>query len=140
MCSLTRRLMLQLGEAGNAHHSFWNGHGNASGGYARCAGGDIIGVDAHVEIDAAWERLGPHVGVQGNLDSLVLYGNQDFIRRRAQRVLDQVAYRRGHIFNLGHGLLPDTPYENVLALVKMVHEISSEAIARGVQLPPDVSA
>jgi uroporphyrinogen decarboxylase len=97
----------------------------------RDAGGSIIGVDAHVEIDAAWERLGSRVGVQGNLDSLVLHGDQDFIRMRAQRVLDQVAYRRGHIFNLGHGLLPDTPYENVLALVKMVHDLSSEAIAKG---------
>jgi uroporphyrinogen decarboxylase len=74
--------------------------------------------------------------VQGNLDPLVLYGEQDFIRMRAQHVLAQVSYRHGHIFNLGHGLLPDTPFENVVALVKMVHDISSEAIARGAQ-PPD---
>jgi uroporphyrinogen decarboxylase len=97
----------------------------------RDAGGDIIGVDAHVEIDAAWKRLGGRVGVQGNLDSVVLYSDQNFIRARAKRVLDQVAYRRGHIFNLGHGLLPDTPYDNVVALVKMVHDISSEALAKG---------
>lgn len=97
----------------------------------RDAGGGIIGVDAHVEIDEAWKRLGNGVGVQGNLDSIVLYGSHDFIRMRAKRVLDQVAYRRGHIFNLGHGLLPDTPYDNVVALVKMVHDISSEEISRG---------
>ena len=96
----------------------------------RDAGGSIIGVDAHVEIDEAWKRLGDSVGVMGNLDSIVLYGSQDFIRMRAKRILDQVGYRRGHIFNLGHGLLPDTPYDNVVALVKMVHEISSEALAK----------
>ena len=97
----------------------------------RDAGGSIIGVDSHVEIDAAWQRLGDGVGVQGNLDSVVLYADLNFIRMRAKRVLDQVAYRPGHIFNLGHGLLPDTPYENVVALVEMVHEISSNEIALG---------
>ena len=97
----------------------------------RDSGGDVIGIDARVEIDAAWKRLGPSVGVQGNLDSIVLYGDHDFIRMRAKRVLDQVAYRRGHIFNLGHGLLPDTPYDNVVALVNMVHDISSDEIAKG---------
>jgi len=103
----------------------------------RDAGGDVIGVDAHVEIDEAWKRLGQGVGVQGNLDSIVLYGDQNFIRMRAKRVLDQVAYRRGHIFNLGHGLLPDTPYDNVVALVKMVHDISSEEIAKGHRSSPE---
>ena len=97
----------------------------------RDAGGDVIGVDSHVELDEAWQRLGDGVGVQGNLDPIVLYGDLNFIRMRAQRVLDQAAYRTGHIFNLGHGLLPDTPYENVVALVKMVHDISSYQIARG---------
>jgi uroporphyrinogen decarboxylase len=92
----------------------------------RDAGGDVIGVDSHIELDAAWQRLGSRVGVQGNLDPIALYGDLDFIRMRAKRVLDQAAGLAGHIFNLGHGLLPDTPYENVVALVKMVHDISSE--------------
>jgi len=96
----------------------------------RDAGGDVIGVDSHVELDEAWHRLGNGVGVQGNLDPIVLYGDQSFIRMRAERVLDQAAYQTGHIFNLGHGLLPDTPYENVVALVKMVHDLSSDQIAR----------
>jgi uroporphyrinogen decarboxylase len=91
----------------------------------RDAGGDVIGVDSHIELEAAWERLGPGVGVQGNLDPITLYGDLDFIRMRAKRVLDQAAGRPGHVFNLGHGLLPDTPYENVVALVEMVHDISS---------------
>jgi uroporphyrinogen decarboxylase len=101
----------------------------------REAGGDVIGVDSHVELDEAWKRLGDGVGVQGNLDPIALYGDQNFIRRRTKRILNQAAYRRGHIFNLGHGLLPDTPYENVVALVKMVHDISSSEIAKG-QRPP----
>jgi uroporphyrinogen decarboxylase len=95
----------------------------------REAGGDVIGIDSRVELDEAWRRLGFEVGVQGNLDPVALYGDLDFIRARAQRVLDQAAYRPGHIFNLGHGLLPDTPYDNVVALVKMVHDLSSEEIA-----------
>ena len=96
----------------------------------RDAGGDVIGVDSHVELDEAWQRLGDGVGVQGNLDPIALYGDLNFIRMRAKRVLNQAAYRTGHIFNLGHGLLPDTPYENVVALVKMVHDISSYQICQ----------
>ena len=97
----------------------------------RDAGGNIVGVDSHVELDEAWKRLGDAVGVQGNLDPIVLYGSQSFIRMRAERVLNQANYRPGHIFNLGHGLLPDTPYQNVVDLVKMVHDISSDRIANG---------
>jgi uroporphyrinogen decarboxylase len=103
----------------------------------RDAGGDVIGVDSHVELDQAWRRVGDGVGVQGNLDPVVLYGDQNFIRKRAKRVLNQAGYRTGHIFNLGHGLLPDTPYENVVALVKMVHDISSYQISKG-HRPPRV--
>ena len=103
----------------------------------RDAGGDVIGVDSHVELDEAWQRLGDGVGVQGNLDPIVLYGDLNFIRMRAKRVLNQAGYRTGHIFNLGHGLLPDTPYENVVALVKMVHDISSY---QHLQRPPAAAA
>ena len=94
--------------------------------YMREAGGHIQGLDSHVELGQAWARLGYDVGVQGNLDPDVLYAGQAYIRARAQRVLDQAGGRPGHIFNLGHGLLPDTPFENVLALVDMVHELSSK--------------
>jgi uroporphyrinogen decarboxylase len=102
----------------------------------RDAGGDVIGVDSHMELDQAWRRLGDGVAIQGNLDPIVLYGDLNFIRMRAKRVLDQAACRTGHIFNLGHGLLPDTPYENVVALVKMVHDISGYEIAKGHRHPP----
>jgi uroporphyrinogen decarboxylase len=92
----------------------------------RDAGGDIIGLDFRVELDQAWRRLGAGVGVQGNLDPIVLFAEPSYIRQRVQRILDQAAGRRGHIFNLGHGILPDTPIENVVALVEMVHELSGK--------------
>jgi uroporphyrinogen decarboxylase len=125
----TRR-MLQAVKAGTPIIHFGTGTATLLEAM-RDTGGNIIGVDAHVELDEAWKRLGGGVGVQGNLDPIALYGDQDFIHRRAKRILDQANYRRGHIFNLGHGLLPDTPYENVVALVKMVHDISSAELARG---------
>ena len=92
----------------------------------RDAGGHIIGLDFRVELDQAWARLGEGVGVQGNLDPIVLYAEPSYIRRRVERILEQAGGRGGHIFNLGHGILPDTPFENVVELIKMVHEISSQ--------------
>lgn len=88
------------------------------------AGGNIIGLDFRVDLDEAWGRLGNQVGVQGNLDPIVLYAGLPYIRRRIQKILDQAAGRPGHIFNLGHGILPDTPFDNVTALIEMVHELS----------------
>jgi len=95
----------------------------------REAGGTIIGLDHHVELDEAWTQLcfassGP-IGVQGNLDPAVLFAEPSYIRQRVRRILSQTAGRRGHVFNLGHGILPDTPYDNVVALVGMVGEESS---------------
>ena len=91
----------------------------------RDGGGNVIGVDARVELDEAWCRIGYDRGIQGNLDPIVLYAHREYICQRARRILEQVGGRPGHIFNLGHGLLPDTPYENVVALVEIVHELSS---------------
>jgi len=92
----------------------------------RDAGGDIIGVDSKIELDEAWARIGYDRGIQGNLDPVVLYAHQPYIRQRVERILKQAAGRHGHIFNLGHGILPDTPVENVMALIEMVHEMSSK--------------
>jgi uroporphyrinogen decarboxylase len=64
------------------------------------------------------------VAVQGNFDSIALFTTPEVVRRRAKDVLDQAANRPGHIFNLGHGILPETPVENVVALVEAVHEFS----------------
>jgi len=91
----------------------------------REAGGDVIGLDHHVELDEAWARLGYNVGVQGNLDPTVLYAPPGYIRARARRILEQAGGRPGHIFNLGHGILPGTPEDHVLALVDCVHEMSN---------------
>jgi uroporphyrinogen decarboxylase len=91
----------------------------------RDAGGNILGLDFHVELNEAWARLGKGVGVQGNLDPVVLYSDMSYIRRRVKHILDQAGGRPGHIFNLGHGILPDTPIENVIGLVDIVHELSS---------------
>lgn len=89
----------------------------------REAGGDVIGVDFRVELGHAWQRLG-EVGIQGNLDPVVLYADRTYIRQRVQAILHQAAGRPGHIFNLGHGLLPTTPVDNVLELVEAVHTLS----------------
>jgi uroporphyrinogen decarboxylase len=91
----------------------------------RDAGGNIIGLDFRVELDEAWARLGYGVGVQGNLDPMVLCAEPSTVRTRVKRILEQAGGRPGHIFNLGHGILPDTPEGNVIELIKMVHELSS---------------
>ncbi|MGH9377365.1 MAG: uroporphyrinogen decarboxylase [Terriglobia bacterium] len=91
----------------------------------REAGGSIIGLDFRVELDEAWSRLGPGVGVQGNLEPAVLYADLACIRKRTVRILRQAGGRPGHIFNLGHGVLPETPEQNVADLIKIVHEESA---------------
>lgn len=88
------------------------------------AGGDVIGLDWRVRLDEGWERVGHDRAVMGNLDPVALFANQDVLRVHARRILDQAGGRQGHIFNLGHGILPETPVENVIALVEMVHEMS----------------
>jgi len=91
----------------------------------RAAGGDIIGVDWRVNLDAAWDYLGHDVGIQGNLDPAALLAPPREIRRRVAEILRRAGGRPGHIFNLGHGVLPETPVENVIAMVDAVHELSS---------------
>lgn len=87
-------------------------------------GGDVIGIDWRVRLDDAWKTVGYDRAVQGNLDPLVLLGDQKEIRKRVKEVLDQAAGRPGHIFNLGHGVVQQTPVENAIAIVDMVHELS----------------
>ena len=89
------------------------------------AGGDVIGLDWRVELDATWARLGHDVAVQGNLDPAVLLAGVPAIRRAAREILDAAAGRPGHVFNLGHGIHKDTPVEHVKALVDIVHELSA---------------
>ena len=91
-------------------------------------GADVIGLDWRIPLDEGWSRLGGGA-VQGNLDPVALFSDWEQVRGRAQEVLDRAAGRPGHIFNLGHGILPETPVENVKALAAYVREHSARSIA-----------
>ena len=86
------------------------------------AGGDVIGVDWRVPIDRAWELVGPERGVQGNLDPALLLGPWERVEAAALRILEAVGGRAGHIFNLGHGVLPDTDPADLRRLTELVHQ------------------
>lgn len=93
----------------------------------REAGGDVIGLDWRVRLDDGWNRVGHDVGVMGNLDPVVLFADRNYLISQARQILDQADGRPGHVFNLGHGILPDTPVDNVIALVDAVHELSTRS-------------
>lgn len=88
----------------------------------RAAGGDVIGLDWKVDLADARRRLGSEVAVQGNLDPATLLAPLELLKKRAELTLRKADGRPGHIFNLGHGILPGTPVERVRALVDFVHE------------------
>lgn len=88
-------------------------------------GGTLIGVDWRIPLDVAWARVGAPRGIQGNLDPAALLAPPDILEARAADVLRRAGARPGHIFNLGHGLLPDTPLDNILRLVDFVHAASA---------------
>ena len=88
------------------------------------AGGTVIGVDWRIELGKAWERLGYDVGIQGNLDPVALFAPIPLIRKKVKEIINAADNHPGHIFNLGHGILPQTPVEHVAALVEAVHEFS----------------
>jgi uroporphyrinogen decarboxylase len=91
-------------------------------GDLREAGGDVIGADWRTPLDEAWERIGMDRGIQGNLDPTLLLGPLDRIFTATDEVLERAGGRVGHIFNLGHGILPTTPVEHVQALARYVHQ------------------
>ncbi len=86
------------------------------------AGGAVIGADWRTPLDVAWERIGPERAIQGNLDPTVLLGPIDRILAAVDDVLDRAGGRPGHIFNLGHGILPSTPVEHVQLVAQYVHQ------------------
>jgi uroporphyrinogen decarboxylase len=88
------------------------------------AGGDVIGLDWRTPLDWGWARIGKDRAVQGNLEPAALFAPREVLEQRVRRVLELAGGRPGHIFNLGHGILPETPVENVKAVVEMVHEFS----------------
>ncbi len=89
------------------------------------AGTDVVGIDWRIRLDDAWSTVGFDRAVQGNLDPAVLLADIPLMRARVQEVLDQAGQRPGHIFNLGHGIMQQTPVDHAIALVDMVHELSS---------------
>ncbi len=92
--------------------------------WSRRPGADVIGVDWRVDLDTAWAQL-DDAAVQGNLDPAALLGPTEAIEERIADVLRRAGGRPGHIFNLGHGLLPETPPEHVGYLVDAVHRLSA---------------
>jgi uroporphyrinogen decarboxylase len=91
----------------------------------REAGGTVIGVDWRTPLDEGWRRVGDGVAVQGNLDPTLLFAPRERLLGRVDDVLRRAGGRPGHVFNLGHGILPGTPVEAVRAVVDHVHEVSA---------------
>lgn len=85
------------------------------------AGPDVVGVDWRVPLDVAWERIGPHKAVQGNLDPAVCLAPWEVVAEEARKVLERAGGRPGHVFNLGHGVLPDTDPTILERVVELVH-------------------
>ena len=94
------------------------------------AGASVLGIDWRIPLDQAWQQIGHQPAIQGNLDPVALFAPQKELRRRVEDILQQANGRPGHIFNLGHGILPGTPVENVQAVVEWVREYSSKASER----------
>ena len=92
--------------------------------HMRDAGGDVVGADWRIKIDAAWDQIGHDRAVQGNLDPTLLLGPMSRMLREADDILTRVGGQPGHIFNLGHGILPSTPVEHVQVLAQHVHSAS----------------
>ncbi len=85
------------------------------------AGSTVVGVDWRINLDAAWQTIGWERPIQGNLDPIVLFASEDVIREQVTAILEQAEGRPGHIFNLGHGIIPETPVEAVKLVVEIVH-------------------
>jgi len=121
----TSRLIAGLGTAVPVIH-FVKGAGTMLES-VRKAGGDVLGLDWHVNLGEARDILGPDIAVQGNLDPTVLFGPKSLIEAEVKRILDENGNRPGHIFNLGHGILPTVPPENAIHMVECVHRLSQRS-------------
>ena len=91
------------------------------------AGGDVFSVDWRIPIDQAWQRLGHDVAIQGNLDPTALLADTSLLKSKANDILTRTRGTPGHIFNLGHGILPQTPVQNAIELVRFVHSFKGSA-------------
>jgi uroporphyrinogen decarboxylase len=124
----TKRIVAGVREAGAPFIHFAMG-GSTYLDQLRDEGADVIGLDWRLPLDEGWARVGHGRAVQGNMDPAVLLAPWDVVRERADDVLRRAGGRPGHIFNLGHGLHPVTPLDNVLRLVDHVHESSAAMLA-----------
>ena len=119
----TKKIFDRLADAGSTVPTIHFGVGTGSIlDQLREAGGDVLGADWRTPLDEAWERIGPDRGIQGNLDPTLLLGPLNRVFAATDEVLTRAAGRPGHIFNLGHGILPSTPLEHVQALARYVHQ------------------
>lgn len=119
-----RRIFERLEEAGVPSINFATGNPQLLPLMAE-AGGDVMGIDWRIPIDEAWKLVGEDRGVQGNLDPVALLAGREVALRKARDILDRVGGRPGHIFNCGHGLLPDTTPDVLRAVVDFVHEYTA---------------
>jgi uroporphyrinogen decarboxylase len=87
-------------------------------------GADVIGLDWRVPLEVGWKAVGTGCGVQGNLDPISLFAPEEVLKERVSEILRAAAGRPGHIFNLGHGIVPGTPVDNVIRVVEWVKEFS----------------
>ncbi len=93
----------------------------------REAGGTVMGVDWRIELDKAWDILGAEFAIQGNMDPVSIYAELPVLKQRIKAVLDAAGGRPGHIFNLGHGVMPDMNPDHVKAVVEYVHELGARS-------------
>jgi uroporphyrinogen decarboxylase len=119
-----RTIFGRLEAAGVPSISFFNGNPGLLPLVAE-AGGDAVSVDWRLPIDEAWRIIGEDRAIQGNLDPVALLAGESFALRRTKEILDRVGGRPGHIFNLGHGILPGTDWRVARAVIDFVHEYTS---------------
>ncbi len=117
----SRRLFRGIHETGVPTIHFGTGTAGFLETFAS-AGGDVVGVDWRLPLDDAWRQIGPERGIQGNLDPAAVLGPPAVWKAQAADVLRRAGGRAGHLFNLGHGVLPGTPIEHLQGLVTFVHE------------------
>ena len=99
----------------------------------RSTGADVLGLDWRVQLDQAWRELDYAVAVQGNLDPISLFAPQPLLRERTEAILRAAAGRPGHIFNLGHGIVPGTPVQNVIEVVRTIRSFTEPPGSEGVR-------
>ncbi len=118
-----RKIMKSL-ESLNVPRIYYVGGGGGLFSMLSDCGADVIGVDWRQPLDEAWKTIGHDKAIQGNLDPCALFAPPDRLEGHVKRVLAEAGGRPGHIFNLGHGIQPDTPWENAKLLVDLVHRLS----------------